>query len=108
MRKEPIHAFGHLTNATPDIVQQVQDLLGSWGLLAELELDGTLLRLDYEGVYFPHEDLVEALSPFHAAAEGRFDIIDREAWTLTRYVIARTSHTLHVVPLNHVLSYSGF
>lgn len=108
MRKEPVHAFGHLTHADPALLQHVSAFLVSWGLEADLELEGALLRFDYEGVYFPHEDLLEALSPLHPAAEGRFDIIDREAWTLTRYVIARGSHTLHVVPLNHVLSYSGF
>lgn len=109
MREEPIHVFGHVTPASPEHFALLQSFLASWNLEAECDLCGDLLRIDFIGVYFPHGELLDTLSPdFSCNTEGRIDIIDREAWTLTRYSITRGTVRVHTVPLNHVLSHSGF
>lgn len=78
-----------------------------------LFLDGdNLLRISFEGIYFPLEEVLEALDGnLTPEAEGKLDYLDLEAWTLERHIFQaapgtprRTSATRS---LNHVLAYSG-
>ena len=54
-------------------------------------------------------DLIEALSNVEASVGEDFDLdlIDMEAWTLTRAAFSGTEITVKTVGLNHVLAYSG-
>lgn len=42
-----------------------------------------------------------------AESSGKIDLIDMEAWTLTRAAFSGTEITVKTVGLNHVLAYSG-
>ena len=67
--------------------------------------------------YFPHQlrgrllpldDVLDALRPLLCAeSSGKIDLIDMEAWTLTRAAFSGTEITVKTVGLNHVLAYSG-
>ena len=42
-------------------------------------------RISFEGVFFPLDDVLDALRPLLCAeSSGKIDLIDMEAWTLTR------------------------
>lgn len=108
MRTEPINVFGNLTPATRDMLDAAQVVLTSWQLETDLSLEEGVLRLTFEGVTFPGEDVCDALLPLLAVdTTGKIDIIDREDWTLTRHLFRRGTYQTFVVDLNHVLDYSG-
>lgn len=77
--------------------------------------EDTMLRISFEGIYFPWEDVVPLLQEAVAAgAKGKMDVLDMEAWTMTRFEACDCDRT-HATPylregtvsLNHVLDYSG-
>ena len=74
-----------------------------------LELDGEMCVLSFEGVYFPLEEVLAAISR-HAGrdASGRLDYLDLENWRLVRHELAAGELSRHEADLNHVLDYSGF
>lgn len=73
-------------------------------LLAE----GDLLRISFEGAYFPLEEILEVLKGvLSAEATGKLDYLDMENWTLTRYVYAGGVFSHSERSLNHVMAYSG-
>lgn len=79
-----------------------------------LFLEGDLLRISWEGMFFPLDDVLEALTRcLPPGAEGRLDHLDLEAWTLTRCLFHRDADAKHgefavtTRSLNHVLDYSG-
>ena len=81
-------------------------LLSGWNLPDCAELSGDLLRIDFEGVFFPLDDVLEAVRPFLTPeSAGKIDLIDMEQWTLTRTTFAGTAMTTKTVGLNHVLDY---
>ena len=52
--------------------------------------------------------MLDALRPLLCAeSSGKIDLIDMEAWTLTRATFSGTEITAKTVGLNHVLAYSG-
>lgn len=72
------------------------------------EQDGTLFRLAFEGLYFPLDEVLEALCKILPRdAEGKIDYLDMEAWTLTRHVWQDGEFCVSTRSLNHVLDYSG-
>lgn len=76
-----------------------------------LFLEDGLLRISWEGMYFPLDEVVAALEhSLGAAAEGKLDYLDLDAWTLTRYVADGSGAGRFVSTtrsLNQVLEYSG-
>ena len=75
-------------------------------------LEGDLLRLSWEGVYFPLEEALDVLArTLPGEAEGKLDYIDLDSWALTRHILLpgpgaeRFSQSTR--SLNHVLDYSG-
>jgi len=79
-----------------------------------LFLEGDLLRISWEGVYFPLEEALCALGDsLPLTAEGRLDYLDIEAWTLTRFIFTVDSQAGKGVfssstrSLNQVLEYAG-
>ena len=108
MRQEPVKAYGSLTPAGEEARSALENACTDWGAAAEIELTGDLLRFSFEGVFFPGDDVAEALSPFLSkVSTGRIDVLDMEAWTLTRYLVADGKIVRSVRDLNHVLDYSG-
>lgn len=72
------------------------------------ELDGDLLRISFEGLYFPLEDVLSALDEYLPPdARGKLDYLDMEAWTLTRYTWGDGPRGVATRSLNQVLEYSG-
>lgn len=71
-------------------------------------LEGDLLRIAFEGLYFPVEETLDAvaarLTPEQA---GKLDVLDLEAWRLERHVFANGRITSGAAPLNNVLEFSG-
>ncbi|MDO5537616.1 MAG: hypothetical protein Q4F72_08820 [Desulfovibrionaceae bacterium] len=69
---------------------------------------GDMVRLSFEGLYFPVEDVepvVERLAL--AGATGKMDVLDLENWRMTRYQARDGQLKKSSAPLNNVLDYSG-
>ena len=67
-----------------------------------------LLRISFEGLHFPENEVLAALATcLPAHARGKMDVLDLEAWELRRY--AREDGTFHLSrrDLNAVLDYAG-
>ena len=67
-----------------------------------------LLRISFEGVYFPEDDVLAALEvclPAHAC--GKMDVLDLDAWELRRYAREDGTFRLSRRNLNAVLDYAG-
>lgn len=70
--------------------------------------EGDLLRIAFEGLYFPEDELLETLErALPREARGRVDVLDLDAWELRRYERKNGRFTLLRRPLNHVLEYAG-
>ena len=70
--------------------------------------EGDMLRLSFEGQYFPVDEALELLDGLlPESAEGRFDAIDMDAWTITRHLYAKGKRHSNTRSLNDVLEYSG-
>lgn len=130
MRRVIIRAHGHLHPTDPVCLPALHDALASAGLIvrcrhsveplpaadtdaedgeAVLLLAGNLLRLTACGVTFPLDEVLDALPPLLTpASAGRLDVIDHEAWTLTRCTIQGRTVTRSTADLNQVLDHSGF
>jgi hypothetical protein len=78
-----------------------------------LFLEDDILRIAWEGIYFPLDEALQALyACLPPEAEGKLDYLDLEAWTLTRHVLlpgakAADRFSIATRSLNHVLAYSG-
>lgn len=74
----------------------------------QVEREGDLLRVAFEGIWFPIEDFMDALRPHLTdKSEGRIDFIDMDAWRLRRHVIKGTVVEVKENSLNNVLDFSG-
>ncbi len=70
--------------------------------------EGDCLRISFEGLWFPHEEVLEALrAHLGPAARGKLDVLDLDAWTLIRHSLEADGLHSAERPLNHVLDYSG-
>lgn len=60
-----------------------------WYLDTEIfTLDNNMIHISYEGDYFPHEEVAQTLTPYISKnSKGKLDVIDLEAWTLTRFFL---------------------
>lgn len=109
MRQEIVKVYGNVHPVGPDMAAAVHNALSPWGLEESMTLEGDLLRLSHEGVFFPLDDVLDALSPFFGAdTSGRIDFLDLEAWTLTRFQIEARTIVKSMRSLNDVLAYSGW
>jgi hypothetical protein len=73
-----------------------------------LLLEDGFLRISFEGLHFPVDDVLAALAatlPPHA--EGKLDLIDMEAWVITRHQWRSGVFHASRRSLNHVLAHSG-
>ncbi|MDL2290994.1 hypothetical protein LJC09_02700 [Desulfovibrio sp. OttesenSCG-928-F20] len=73
-----------------------------------LIFDGDMLRISFEGLYFPLDEALQALkTELEPQSAGRLDYLDLEAWTLTRCLFEGGGFSISTRSLNHVLAYSG-
>ena len=108
MRQEPCKANGHLFPADERTLAAVNAVLADWSIPECTEREGDIFRVAFEGVFFPLDDVLEALRPLlHDDSAGKIDLIDMEGWTLTRATFKGREISTKTVGLNHVLAYSG-
>ena len=75
---------------------------------AWLFLEEGMLKISFEGVYFPLREVMEALEDLLPVnAEGKLDYLDLEEWRLHRHIYANGAFTVSERSLNHVLDYAG-
>ncbi len=70
---------------------------------------GDMVRISFEGLYFPVDDVAAVVERLGAAgAAGKMDVLDLENWRLTRWSAADGRVECRSNTLNSVLDYSGF
>lgn len=70
---------------------------------------GDMLRISFEGIYFPLDDVAPVIQKLaEKKAAGKMDVLDMENWRMTRYQ-AKGDGRLEIrsAPLNSVMDYSG-
>lgn len=104
-----IKAYGSLWPAGPDLARELRGIAAlAQPEAAEVDLDGDLLRIAFEGVYFPGDEFAAAIGRnLDQGMRGRLDILDLEAWRLRRLAVANGAISESRAPLNNVLAYSG-
>ncbi len=108
MRPVIVKAYGSLHPAGQEVLPAVEAVLRDWSIVGAAEWSGDLLRLAYEGEYFPADEVVAALEPFLTPqAEGKLDVMDLEAWTLRRFVFRGGRATSRQASLNQALESCG-
>lgn len=71
-------------------------------------LEGDLLRISFEGLYFPVEETLAAVAArLRPDQTGKLDVLDLENWRLERHVFADGRISSGAAPLNNVLDFSG-
>lgn len=81
---------------------------GSAGEEDAVVLEGDLLRISFEGLFFPADELLAAIAGrLGPEQKGKLDVLDLEAWRLERHVFANGRISQSSAPLNNVLDFSG-
>lgn len=102
-----IKIYGNLFPVNQDIYTAIDKVLKSWHLNIHHEIEGDLWRIQYEGIYFPTDDVITVIKPLLCvASQGKLDTIDIDAWTLTRHRFIGTDITCITTPLNDILAHS--
>lgn len=92
--------FQQLTRICASAVSQEQ---------AVVFLEGDLLRISFEGIYFPMDEVLGVFQDFFTPeGRGKLDYLDLENWRMTRYLFKDGKISSSSTPLNNVLDYSGF
>ena len=69
--------------------------------------DRDLLRISFEGLYFPEDEVIAALDAcLPMQAQGKLDVIDMEGWELRRYMREDGAFRLLRRDLDQILEYS--
>ncbi len=104
-----IKVYGHIWPSTEQFYQALLPQIPTLEQMDEaLELDGDLLRISFEGMYFPLEDVLPIIQSFlNNDSQGKLDYIDLEEWTLTRHSINGVNINTTCRSLNDVMDYSG-
>ncbi len=104
-----IKVYGHIWPTSSDLLNALMPLVPNWEHSEQVfEIDGDLLRISYEGMYFPLDDVVPVLQSFlKKDSQGKLDYIDLEAWTITRHAITGQNIIISHRSLNDVMDYSG-
>ena len=105
--------YGSLYPATPAQAASLKKIaergLSSCQETPPVSLEGDLLKISFEGIYFPVDDFMNEIKKFLTSdQQGKVDVLDLEAWTLGRHQFADGEIISSSAPLNNVLDYSGF
>lgn len=105
-----LKVYGNLWPASPQLKDRLSMLCTSC-LPPEsqiVELDVDLLRISFEGIFFPLKEVLDCIKPsLENNTRGKLDVLDLEAWTLQRHIFANGKITCRSAPLNNILDYSG-
>lgn len=111
MREPLVKAYGHVYPADAALEESLRaalrDTLPDNDDVPLLERDGDMLRISFEGSYFPEDDVVAALRAAPGTLQGKLDVLDLENWRLTRHAFHDGRLRTGAAPLNNVLDYSG-
>lgn len=102
-----LKVYGSFYPADQAMLESIRQLTASALPQApDLELEGDLLKITFEGIYFPVDELLEFVDG-NPGLEGKLDALDIENWQLRRYLVTDGKISFHSAPLNDVLAYSG-
>lgn len=99
--------FGSLEPVPEEIELGLNSILHHWGLASGCTWDSEFLHFDFEGIFFPLDEVLEFLQAYiNVDSQGRLDVLNLEEWTLTRTEFQGTMQS-KTISLNQVLEYSG-
>lgn len=111
MRDPLVKAYGHVYPAGSPLEDALRaalrEALPDNDDVPLLERDGDMLRISFEGSYFPEEEVVAVLRAAPGTLRGKLDVLDLERWRLTRHAFRDGILHTSAAPLNNVLDYSG-
>lgn len=97
---EDVRVYGDFHRITPEIFEQIKDSIP----FDQIEYDGDVLRLDYEGVYLMIDDFMEQIKDLlPEGGYGHIEFIDNLDWAVTRYTITPGKIESKEVPVDNVL-----
>ena len=71
--------------------------------------EGDLLRISFEGMWFPVDDVLAAIEAvLTPAQQGKLDVLDMDDGRLVRHTFANGVIEKRATSLNNVLDWSGF
>lgn len=107
-----VKVYGNIWPAGENLQTKLQKSLDSALVpnnVNPLSLEGDLLLLSFEGIFFPIEDFIATLDKsLNESLQGKIDYLDLEKWRMTRYLIKEGQIAHNSVSLNQVMDYSGF
>lgn len=74
---------------------------------APIVQDGDIILISFEGIYFPLDEILDAIKSSALPVNGKIDALDLDAWILTRYLFENGEIEKRKSPLNNVLAWSG-
>ena len=113
MRGVALKVYASFYPLAPEEVEALGDALDGlaplvMGDASTVFREGDMIRISYEGLYYPVDDALDVLEELlPATAQGRLDAIDMEGWTITRYLYAGGKRTHNTRSLNDILDHSG-
>ena len=108
----PLKVYGHLypvdAAGYAALAAACADALPAADDVPVLEREGDMARISFEGVYFPVDAVLAAVrAQLRPEQRGKLDVLDLEAWRLTRHTFDQGAVRSHSASLNSVLDYSG-
>ncbi len=105
-----IKVYGHIWPCNQSLMEGLIPLMPTDNQDEEtISFEKDLLRISYEGMYFPLDEVLQKLQGFlQANSLGKIDYIDLEEWTLNRHEIKGKQIIAKKTSLNQVLDFSGF
>ncbi len=86
MRPVIMKVYGNLYPVDKTCFEEVEQVLTAWNIEDSVFYEKDMVRISYEGEYFPCDEVSEILKSYHAeTTEGKLDCMDLEEWTLARY-----------------------
>lgn len=102
-----IKVYGNLCPGTPELLETLSALcLTALPEAGTVSLEDSLLLISFEGIWFPLENVIEAISAWPDLS-GKVDYLDIENWRLERYLFENGHASYKSGSLNQVLEYSG-
>ncbi len=105
-----IKVYGHVWPCTSNLMTELMPLMPFTDQDIDiLSFDKDMLRISYEGMYFPLDEVLQIITQFLVEeSQGKIDYIDLEEWSLKRHQIQGKQIILKKGNLNQALDFSGF
>lgn len=104
-----LKVYGNLWPAPQGAIDKLRPVLAmSMPDPALADWEDNLLRIFFEGIYFPLEECLAVIENLLTQdIRGKLDYLDLENWRLTRHIFQNGKISTSSAPLNNVLDYSG-